>query len=397
MTKKKKRPLANPARGFATTSVASKPKPEKESTDRIEAEAEKDDAEIDETPAKRGFKLQAATHTSVTKVSSTSVKQQQHLTPQELEEQLERDDLQLFVEKHAAKIARDAARQILKVQTDCRVLRAQSQYLAADQWLPDELLQEILDFSRRELQEADHTDNAPSSKTFSEETTVARLWSLQLTLLNLGVPKTRIFELFTALLSRDPKPDSGSFVWGFRESLDLLSLDERNSFLPAYDGQRGASEFETQNTIIEGEKRQVGTALCVSIQSTVLNCFSCLFSDPYEMNYAIHARYPYLHVPNLAILPVASFVKLNNLSPFAHASSSMKTQPSPGGRSPHKYPPDPQAYGTNVVQFLSSLFLPPKLPRSHSSLAYLIHQTCPEQQRLIKSSETKRTWTRILM
>jgi ATP-dependent RNA helicase DHX29 len=255
MAKKKKKTPTNPARGFATTSVASKPKAEKESD---KTEAEKDDVENDEAPAVRGFKLQDSTHGLATKSSSTSAKQQHELTPQELEEQLEQDDLQLFVEKHAAKIARDAARQIARVQTDCRVLRAQSQYLAADQWLPDELVQEILDFSRRELREEDHTENAPSSKLFSEEITVARLWSLQLTLLNLRVPKTRIFELFTALLSQDPKPDSGSFVWGFRESLDLLSLDEGDSSLPAYDGQRGPSEIETGNTIIEGKKHQAG-------------------------------------------------------------------------------------------------------------------------------------------
>ena len=255
MTKKKKKTPVNPARGFATTSVASKPKPEKKS-DRTDPEPSGGAA----TESVSGNEADAQEHTkqSNAQQSKKNGKALHELTPEELEEQLERDDLQLFVEKHAAKVTRESARQLSKVQTDCRVLRGQSQYLATDQWLPDELVQEILDFARRDLHEEDQTDHAPSSKAVSEEDTVFRLWSLLRTLSNYGIPKARIFELFNTLLrTKELRPDSTSHVWGFRESLELLSLDEGELHLPTYDGRRGQAEVVTDNTIVEGKKHHI--------------------------------------------------------------------------------------------------------------------------------------------
>jgi ATP-dependent RNA helicase DHX29 len=252
MTKKKKKAPVNPARGFATTSVASKPKPEKRSD---KAESEPTGGAQAESVSGNESESQNHAKQLPTKQLHNSEKDIYNLTPGELEDQLERDDLQLFVEKHAAKVTKDSARQISKVQTDCRVLRAQSQYLGTEQWLPDELVQEIIEFARKETREEDQSNHALSAKIISEEDTVFRLWSLLRTLSNLGIPKARTFELFNTLLrSKELKPDNGSHVWGFRESLDILSLDEGELHLPGYDGRRVQSEVVTENTIIEGKK-----------------------------------------------------------------------------------------------------------------------------------------------
>nr|GFD56608.1 hypothetical protein [Tanacetum cinerariifolium] len=56
-------------------------------------------------------------------------KQEVVQTPEELEAQLERDELQLLVEKHAAKVRRESRRQVTKFETDRRVLRAQSHHM----------------------------------------------------------------------------------------------------------------------------------------------------------------------------------------------------------------------------------------------------------------------------
>jgi ATP-dependent RNA helicase DHX29 len=81
---KKKKPAANPARGFATTSIASKPKAEKppESAAILPKE---------ETPVSLPVVSSAPKEDSLKHVPQT---------PEELEAQLERDELQLLVEKH---------------------------------------------------------------------------------------------------------------------------------------------------------------------------------------------------------------------------------------------------------------------------------------------------------
>ena len=197
MTKKKKKTPVNPARGFATTSVASKPKPEKRSE---KAGPEPNGGAVAESVSGSEAKAHDDTKELPNKPTTKNGKDLHEQTPEELEEQLEKDDLQLFVEKHAAKVTRESARQLAKVQTDCRVLRAQAQYLGTDQWLPDELIQEIIDFARREELEGDQSDHTSSSKAVSEEDTVFRLWSLLRTLTSLGIPKARIFSLLNTLL-----------------------------------------------------------------------------------------------------------------------------------------------------------------------------------------------------
>ena len=90
---KKKKPAGNPARGFATTSVASKPKPEKTAAD-VPAK------QVVQAPDKESATAPEPTHAPTTSQTAEAPKPEVAPTPEELEAQLERDELQLLVETH---------------------------------------------------------------------------------------------------------------------------------------------------------------------------------------------------------------------------------------------------------------------------------------------------------
>jgi ATP-dependent RNA helicase DHX29 len=225
---KKKKPAANPARGFATTSIPSKSKPEK--VDDPVASVDVETA----TKTEPNSVLENAA-ASVLPAASTEV----HQTPEELEAQLERDELQLLVEKHKAKVQRDAARLDSKVRTDCRVLRAQAQNLPLAPFLPDDLKFQLIDLVQREALETGHSAQSNSwSKIMSEEDTLIRCWTLFEALVSLGISQERIKDAIADLLKNPPSTDTSSYIWGFQQCLDFLALKLDEDQLPSYIGNR---------------------------------------------------------------------------------------------------------------------------------------------------------------
>jgi ATP-dependent RNA helicase DHX29 len=84
---KKKKPAGNPARGFATTSVASKPKVEKSAVDAAAKES---------VPAPSKDVPNVASVDAPAAKTEEPAKKEVTQTPEELEAQLERDELQLL-------------------------------------------------------------------------------------------------------------------------------------------------------------------------------------------------------------------------------------------------------------------------------------------------------------
>jgi ATP-dependent RNA helicase DHX29 len=225
---KKKKPAANPARGFATTSVPSKSKPEKVDNPAANVEIE--------SAAKAASKsLVETVAASVLPVASTEV----HQTPEELEAQLERDELQLLVEKHKAKVQRDATRLDSKVRTDCRILRAQAQNLPLAPFLTDDLKFQMIDLVQREALEIGHSAQSNSwSKILSEEDTLIRCWTLFEALVSLGISQERTKDAIADVLKNPPSTDTSSYIWGFQQCLDFLALKLDEDQLPSYIGNR---------------------------------------------------------------------------------------------------------------------------------------------------------------
>jgi ATP-dependent RNA helicase DHX29 len=237
---KKKKPAANPARGFATTSVPSKSKPEKK--DDLPATGE---LESSVKPSVDPLVASKSAAASVVLAATAEL----HLTPEELEAQLERDELQLLVEKHKAKVRRDATRLDSKVRTDCRVLRAQAQNLPLAPFLPDDLKIQMIDLVQKESLETGHSAQSSSwSKALSEEDTLIRCWTLFEALLSLGISQESTKDAIIQILKDPPSTDTSSYIWGFQQCLDYLALKLDENQLPSYIGNKTIMDISIESS-----------------------------------------------------------------------------------------------------------------------------------------------------
>ncbi|KAI2640033.1 helicase associated domain-containing protein [Xylaria nigripes] len=239
--KKKSKPAANPARGFATTSIASKP--------RV------DTAPSTQTPP-NGPPASNSIVTGSSKPASSSVapsaaqlddlashdRPKPSLSPEEFERQLEESELQLLVEKHAQKTKRDALRQKTRLDTDRRLLRSQAESLNTRKWLPQELMDQILDLIQAESRfaAASSTSERPSSEKMpSEEELTMRLWSLHQTLESLSFSPEKIDAVLQYVLEVAPSVSSTNrdYIWGLEEALDWLAKSCTREELRDYDAK----------------------------------------------------------------------------------------------------------------------------------------------------------------
>ncbi|KAH6968797.1 P-loop containing nucleoside triphosphate hydrolase protein [Fusarium avenaceum] len=234
--KKKKKPAANPARGFATTSVASKPRPEV-----VESETKPTAAKGQNAPP--STQKDAPPSSSVTSGDATSNgnTQEKALSPEEFEKHLEESELQLLVEKHAAKTKKDAQRQRTRLDTDRRLLRGQADSINSFKWLSPDLMDHILDLIQAENRFAASSlsaaDNAGAGKMPPEDDTIIRLWTLQQALTAIEFPAERVAAVIRYILDIAPNVVSTNrdSIWGLEEALDWLARECRVEELPRYE------------------------------------------------------------------------------------------------------------------------------------------------------------------
>lgn len=254
---KKKKPAGNPARGFATTSVASKPKVEKSTVDAAARES---------VPALSRDSLpipQTATPVAINEEPAT---QEVALTPEEFEARLERDELQLLVEKHAAKVRRESRRQMTKFETDRRVLRGQSHPITVHDWLPTEILDTIISLAQTESNDSNRRQGQQQSllKVMSEEDAMSKLWTLNLTLRDLGFTHEQIEPVLRWLCADAGGIDATSTVWGLQESLEWLALDQCAGNTFSYEDSK-----PKQSVIFTPDVSRPGRYLSFSLRATV--------------------------------------------------------------------------------------------------------------------------------
>ncbi|KAM3449944.1 hypothetical protein MY3296_006472 [Beauveria thailandica] len=239
--KKKKKPTANPARGFATTSIAAKPRPEAtelELAAPADAPHDKKDAPppTEEAPKTDG--------------NNTAEKE---LSAEEFEKHLEESELQLLVERLAQKCKRDAARQRNRLETDRRLLRGQAESVNSSKWFNTELMEHIQDVISGETRfslSSLSTESHGGGRLPSEEELVARLWTLQLTLQSAGFQEHRVRSVVKHILdiTTSISAPGKDLIWGLEESLEWLARECDVSELPAYEKKpKTASKGETPN------------------------------------------------------------------------------------------------------------------------------------------------------
>lgn len=252
MAGKKKKPAANPARGFATTSVASKPKPEKPE-DATSAEPSGVN-----TPDTKTATPTTAKPNGKTDAPKTSTERDLHeLSPEELEAQLEASELQQFIEQYAGKVRKESSRHVSRLQTDKRLLRGQSDYMSVRDWLPEELMQQIVEY-------ATHGNNESSGATQRTlpkgDELLSKVWQLRLSLFGLEIPAERVDDAMAHILSNPPSDDGSGQPWGLPEALDWLSWNCNSSELNDYDYEKPKPLPSTQNPVDEDTDSQDATA-----------------------------------------------------------------------------------------------------------------------------------------
>ncbi|KAI0376887.1 P-loop containing nucleoside triphosphate hydrolase protein [Hypomontagnella monticulosa] len=252
--KKKSKPTANPARGFATTSIASKPRAEINEPAQTAVETGKLPSDAPPTSSSRDPNAPPSNPNSDNKPNSSQ--QKQALSPEEFERQLEESELQLLVEKYAQKVKRDAQRQKSRLETDRRLLRGQAESLNTRKWLPQELMDHILDLIQAESRfgaSSFTSDNTNSSgKLPSEEDLLVKLWTLQLTLTSAGFSDDKVKAVLQYVLdiAASINGTAKDTIWGLEEALDWLARECTRDELHDYD-YRGRSTKSQADTPLD--------------------------------------------------------------------------------------------------------------------------------------------------
>ncbi|KAF2724325.1 P-loop containing nucleoside triphosphate hydrolase protein [Polychaeton citri CBS 116435] len=228
--KKKTKPAANPARGFATTSIASKPKEPKESDNAIS-----NGVSGTATPTPTAPKDDKNVHGEA-KEDVLAHKELHELTPEQFEAQLEISELQQFVERYGSKVKRDISRQVTRLQTDRRIFRGQADYMSVKEWLPDELMQQVVDLIHQD--QALQTVQVKGSSFNLDDDMLSKIWQLHTCLLDINIPAERVADAITHVLSIPLKDPTDGSSFGLHAALDWLALHCSQDELLDYDTQR---------------------------------------------------------------------------------------------------------------------------------------------------------------
>lgn len=243
--KKKSKPAANPARGYATISTMSKARVEATDNPPTPAKKSPDD------PTNKS-NLPASQDPYEPDKSTAAADKKKELTPEEFEAQLEEAQLQLLVDKHAQKTKRDAIRQKQRLETDRRLLRSQAESINSKKWLPVELMDHILDLIQAEGRFAASSTTSEGTsigKMPSEEELTIKLWTLQQTLRGAGFAEDKVQAAlqFVLDISATISGSTKDSVWGLDEALDWLARECPVEELPDYDNRakHGTSSGES--------------------------------------------------------------------------------------------------------------------------------------------------------
>ena len=272
--RKKKKPAANPARGVATTSTASKSKLN-------------DDISSQDTlpviPTAGGSNLQAADAAILTQPE----KELCDLSPDELERQLQESELQLLVEKHAEKTKRDIARQVTRLQTERRLLRPQAGNLNISVWLTCELRTKILSHLGGKGSSTPYEYKPIRSQTSMEDLCI-RTWTLCRALIDLGFTNERVQPAVSNLLLDKQMRElaytnlSKESLWGIDECFDYLALQCSPEEVPDYEShvtkakQAASSEFPDIDFTHEAGKMSDLLIEAISLYRNDPYCLTCL-------------------------------------------------------------------------------------------------------------------------
>lgn len=251
--KKKTKPAANPARGFATTSIASKPRAEnaESSTPAKSSEPAASKAQGGKSGGPSSSALSGKDAKADSAPAADASQPKKELSPEEFEKQLEESELQLLVEKHAQKVKRDAQRQKSRLETDKRLLRGSAETLNIRKWLPQEIMDEILDLIKAEGRFSATSllpEGVTGGKPIPEEELTIKLWTLEQTLKSIPIPEDKLKSVLQYVLEIAPNLSSTTTkdnIWGLEEAFDWLARECTREELRDYDSRSKSGKPHT--------------------------------------------------------------------------------------------------------------------------------------------------------
>jgi ATP-dependent RNA helicase DHX29 len=218
--KKKKKAHGNPARGFSTVSVPSKPKRD------VSSDSEAPAAGPDDDPAPVPVPETATLNKDL---EQTDIRD---MLPDELEIYLETAELEALLKSNSTRCKSEATRQITKLKTETSQLRPQSVQLSTFSWLDDHTVEQILSIYDQDLFPPPAT---ASLLQHGDHKLLLDLWILQQVLSSLGFPEpnkalAHLLQLaFTYTIRSD-----GGYIWGLSETWDWYALNFPLKELPEY-------------------------------------------------------------------------------------------------------------------------------------------------------------------
>lgn len=247
MPSKKKKPAANPARGFATTSIAKKVQPLAVEETTHDKEQLQNGKHVTSSTSSAQQQLQQHEADTLGHTTQDEGQTQLHeLSPEDLEKHLEQDELQLQVEKYGPQTQRAVERQVGKLSTDYRLLRGNATPLSVRTLISEDLVSKLVDLIREDLEDAIKA-SSNARKVLQEEEAAAKLWSLQGALKALGFNDEHVSSALSYTLKLGPPVDKENPVWALEECLDWLVLNIPDNELPRYDQHTGKAQLEVQD------------------------------------------------------------------------------------------------------------------------------------------------------
>lgn len=229
--KKKKKPVANPARGFATTSLPSKPKILDSATPPAQA-PEHADKQTDSGPANNDV---SADSTKMLSYKVSRGKELGEMTADELEEYFEHERLHLLVEQNSVRVKADAARAVSKLMVERRQLRSNAEKLTVASWLNEELVDLVLAAQSTTASPPFRTDVAPHQADFDTDL-ILQLWTIERSLDALKLPKVgEALEHLVRLRQVCSFQKSGEYPSGLLELLEWYAFTGESNLLQNYD------------------------------------------------------------------------------------------------------------------------------------------------------------------
>lgn len=240
--KKKKKPAANPARGFATVSVPSKIKP-----DDAEEIVSNDRQSSDVQPFPSNTSSKALQDGSQTRQSSQETKDIANMSPVELEAHLEDAELQSLVTGSASRCKSEAVRQASRLEVERRQLRDYAHRLSPHRWLDDELVEEVISLHTAEIEGVQRT--AVTNIQSLNDRLLLNVWTLKQVLdrLHFSAVNDALKHIIKLELTGELQPTES--IWGLANALEWYALRIEPAKLPDYeDGLTANSRVEANNT-----------------------------------------------------------------------------------------------------------------------------------------------------